>query len=101
MKFAFHFFEKLSSTNDKAIDAEPWNVVAAEFQTRGRGRFKRPWSSGKGGAWFSIVLPLPENPAEMTFLAGLSVYNVLLRYGAHVSIKWPNDIVHGDSKVCG
>ncbi|MBS3126145.1 biotin--[acetyl-CoA-carboxylase] ligase [Candidatus Woesearchaeota archaeon] len=101
MRFAFCFFDRLPSTNTKAMTMDPWSAVVAETQTRGRGRFDRSWSSGKGGAWFSLVLPLGEHPAELTFLASLAVYRVLRRMGMDVSIKWPNDLVHCHLKVCG
>ena len=31
-------------------------LVSAERQTQGYGRFQRPWSSRRGGLWFSLLL---------------------------------------------
>ena len=70
-------------------------VVAAEFQSAGRGRHGRKWVSPPGrNLMFSILFrsfPLP--PTMATLIGALSVIGEAADLGACVGLKWPNDIV--------
>ena len=104
-------FESLPSTNTELARlasegaAEGLAVVAAE-QTAGRGRLQRAWSSPKGaGLYFSILLR-PAIPTEhwplITFMAALAVGDALLEAtGLQTDIKWPNDLLANERKICG
>lgn len=75
-------------------------VVIAGEQTQGRGRLGREWVSKKGGIYMSILLKpqmSPETASVITLVAAMAVRRAL----GVGSIKWPNDIVIGKSKVCG
>lgn len=95
--FTIHRFKEVGSTNDVAKKYSFDNIIVAEEQSKGRGRFKREWVSGKGGLWFSIVLKPSRRVFEYTFIASLAVLRAI-KVG---SIKWPNDVVYDGKKVCG
>ena len=104
-------FESLPSTNTELARlasegaAEGLSVVAEE-QTAGRGRLQRAWSSPKGaGLYFSILLrpTIPQNYWPLiTFMAALAVGDALREAsGVQTDIKWPNDLLSGERKICG
>jgi BirA family biotin operon repressor/biotin-[acetyl-CoA-carboxylase] ligase len=104
-------FDSLPSTNleaaKRAIEgaAEGLCVVASE-QTAGRGRLQRQWISPKGaGLYFSIILRPRIHQSSwplITFAAALAVHDALLEtYSLKTDIKWPNDILSNDRKLCG
>lgn len=83
--------------------AEGTLVIALE-QRAGRGRMGRRWCSPKGGLWFSILLRPPFLPKEiykLTLLFGVAVATSLKNYGLNPSLKWPNDVLIDQKKVCG
>lgn len=101
-------FPTVTSTNDVAkklaAEGQP-AVVAAETQTRGRGRFSREWLSPSGGLWFSMLL-FPDLPVEriglITLAAGLAVAQAVKECtGLRPELLWPNDVFVGTKKVCG
>lgn len=80
-------------------------IIAAEQQTGGKGRLGRVWSSGSGGLYFTLLLR-PELPpadiASITLSAGFAVCQAIREYtGLDAMIKWPNDVIIGNRKVCG
>lgn len=81
-------------------------IVFAEEQTGGRGRMGRQWFSPHGkGIWMSVVLrpklPLMLTP-QLTLLAGVAVCKAIRQVtGVEAGIKWPNDLLAGDRKICG
>ena len=104
-------FESLPSTNTELARlasegaAEGVSVVAEE-QTAGRGRLQRVWSSPKGaGLYFSILLrpKIPQNYWPLlTFMAAIAVGDALREAaGLETDIKWPNDLLSGERKICG
>lgn len=105
-------FGEIDSTNEEARrrasggDADPrWLVT--EVQTAGRGRLGRAWSSPKGNLFTTALLPYPRPPAEAAlacFSAGLAVLDAARSSGVDVSqakLKWPNDVLVGQAKLCG
>ena len=80
-------------------------VVASESQTGGKGRLGRSWKSDPGGLFFSLLLRPELPPAELssiTLAAGLAVCLAVREYtGLDARIKWPNDIIIGNKKLCG
>lgn len=103
--YEIHYFNKLDSTNDKVKEFQKHgSVVIAGIQTDGRGRFKRRWSSGKGGLWLSILLK-PENIGKIGYLtlsAAIACQKAVKKIAKVESkVKWPNDLVVGNKKLCG
>ncbi len=104
-------FESLPSTNTELArmaseGAAEGVAILADEQTAGRGRLQRAWSSPKGaGLYFSILLR-PRIPVDhwplITFMAALAVGDALQEAtGLRTDIKWPNDILSGELKICG
>lgn len=111
LNFQILHFDSLPSTNleaaKRAREGAPEGlVVVAGEQTAGRGRLGRQWASPKGsGLYFSIVLRPDLEAARwplITFAAALSVHEALIQCCDLVTdIKWPNDIIASDKKLCG
>lgn len=80
-------------------------VIIADEQTGGRGRKQRPWLSPKGGLWFSILLrpSIPPNRAMIvTMCSACAIAEAIKQQtSCNPSIKWPNDILINNKKVCG
>lgn len=104
-------FASLPSTNTEVAQralagaAEGLVIVAGE-QTAGRGRLDRQWVSPSGaGLYFSILLRPKAPPADWSVLplmAAVAVHDALFEAcGLETDIKWPNDILAGDCKLCG
>ncbi|MBC8030090.1 MAG: biotin--[acetyl-CoA-carboxylase] ligase [Pyrinomonadaceae bacterium] len=104
-------FESLPSTNleaaRRAIEGAPEGLcVVASEQTAGRGRLEREWLSPEGaGLYFTIVLrPDIDQSAWplLTLMAAVAVSEALLDSCAlQTDIKWPNDVLANDKKLCG
>ena len=101
--------EEIDSTNSlaKRENKMPHGTVfMADFQTNGRGRRGNTWISKKNeGLWFSILLK-PDNSSDnlscITLVMGLAVNKALTNFiDIKTGIKWPNDIVLNNKKVCG
>lgn len=79
-------------------------VIATEHQTAGRGRLDRSWEAPPGSALTFSVLLRPDWPADrwpwLPLLTGIAVRNALQEYVA-AGLKWPNDVLVGDKKICG
>lgn len=101
--FAVHSFDTLDSTNIKARRYSPGNVIVAKEQSAGRGRFERSWDSGIGGVYMSIVAGTAINKARfLTLLSAIAVQHTLVRlFDVDARIKWPNDLILGEKKLCG
>ena len=103
-------YDKIDSTNKKAAELayagkDEGTVIVAEAQTSGKGRRGKKWVSPPGtGLWFSIILRPAISAGESQFLtinASLAVYKALDELNFRVDIKWPNDILINNKKVCG
>jgi BirA family biotin operon repressor/biotin-[acetyl-CoA-carboxylase] ligase len=93
------WFAEVSSTNDVALaradaGAPEGTVIAAEAQTRGRGRLGRAWASPAGaGVYASVILRPATHASLITLAAGVAVADgVEAATGLRVCLKWPNDI---------
>lgn len=103
------YFESIGSTNHylKAhANQLPQTLVFADMQTAGRGRLGRNWHSQSGaGLWFSMLLRpqiAPQSAVMLTQVAALAMQQAILTVAeVETQIKWPNDIVYGDKKLCG
>ena len=80
-------------------------VLAVLEQTRGRGRYDRPWESGAGrDLTFSFLYRGEQDPARLPSLpmaAALGVSAFLESAGLGPSLKWPNDVRVRRRKIAG
>ena len=100
------------STNEllkSLADREPLPVgytVVAVAQTAGRGQLGAVWESQPGqNLTFSVLLRPDFLKADKMFMiskvVSLAIADYLESTGGIFKIKWPNDIYHFDSKICG
>jgi BirA family biotin operon repressor/biotin-[acetyl-CoA-carboxylase] ligase len=101
-------YPRLTSTNDIAKreakkEAREGTVILAEEQTAGKGRLKRAWLSPKGSVALSIILhPTPAQLPSLIMVASLAVVHCIEKVsGLKPQIKWPNDVLVNDKKICG
>ena len=105
-----YIFNEVSSTNTVAKflsmnDVENGSVVISEKQTDAKGRSGKSWESPLGGVWLSIIMQPNVDYSKLpliTLATGVAVAKTLENIGLNnVEIKWPNDIMINDRKVCG
>lgn len=103
-------FPVLPSTNqwvlDHASELLHGDIVTAQNQTCGRGRFGRTWHSGSGlDLCLTVVLfrtAIAESVcAQLTQRTALGVCSALLHAGVKAQVKWPNDIWVNRRKIAG
>jgi len=81
--------------------------LRAEKQVGGVGRLGRKWESPPGNLYCSTVVDIRSGdpaPSSLSFVTSLAVYdmlNVQLREKTVIMLKWPNDILVNDAKICG
>lgn len=105
------YLAETDSTNRQAVAAAEAGaaeglVIVAEEQSAGRGRLGRTWVSPPGvNLYLSVLLrpPLPPYGApQLTFLSALAVARAIEALsGLQPTLKWPNDVLIDDRKVCG
>jgi BirA family biotin operon repressor/biotin-[acetyl-CoA-carboxylase] ligase len=105
------FHATIGSTNDAAAAvATEGTVVFADEQTAGRGRRGRTWfSPPRSGLYVSTVLAPARARVDprratslLTLAAGVAVAEgIHASTGAHVDVKWPNDVLASGKKLCG
>lgn len=106
------FYEETDSTNNEAKrnadEALDRTLYITESQTGGRGRRGRQWISPAGsGIWMSLYLKepsiAPESASMLTIVAAMAMVGAVKSEVGDVEckIKWPNDLVLEDKKICG
>lgn len=103
------YFESIDSTNtygkEIARESNEGRIIIAEEQTKGRGRLGRDWQSNKNeGIYFSIILKpklSPEKISRLTLVGASAVVMALDELGIESYIKWPNDVIVNNKKLCG
>lgn len=85
-----------------------FSVLVTAEQTAGRGRSGREWQAPAGSSLFVSVLLRPSAvPAThyswLPLIAGLAMSNAISGFAgsARAMVKWPNDVLIADKKVCG
>ncbi len=110
----FRHLAETGSTNDdllalaRAGEARPYDLISADFQTRGRGRRGDRWEAPAGrNLLFSLALPLdgdrnlwPRLPHLTAWVVGTTVESIL-GPGCRLQAKWPNDLLHEARKLAG
>jgi len=89
-----------------ALGAPSGSVLAAEWQSAGRGRLGRVWHAGLGDALtFSLLWRFACGLGALSGLSlavGVAVLRALHELGVcEVSLKWPNDILLAEGKLAG
>ncbi|MFC2002099.1 biotin--[acetyl-CoA-carboxylase] ligase [Chloroflexota bacterium] len=105
-KIIYH--PRVTSTMDIARQeaqqgAAEGTVIIADEQVTGKGRLKRIWLSPGGNVAMSIILyPSISSVSYLIMLASLAVARSIEAVtGLRPQIKWPNDVLINDKKVCG
>jgi BirA family biotin operon repressor/biotin-[acetyl-CoA-carboxylase] ligase len=103
--------DEVESTNTTLLEeavagAAGGLVLAAEFQTRGRGRRGRAWHTGLGGALtFSALWRFEQGAgflAGLGLAVGVALVRALRSLGAEdAMLKWPNDVLVRHQKLAG
>lgn len=105
-----HYQQSVGSTMDLARDlarkdCPAMTVVVAEEQTQGRGRMARQWVSAPKGLYFTVVTRPDLAPAQAVrvgFAAAVSLAQLVRdHFGVPAWVKWPNDLLVGESKLAG
>lgn len=103
-------FSELDSTNgyllQHASELEDGTVVAAEFQSAGRGRQGRRWVAPRGSSiLLSVLLIEPAASPCITYaalLAALAAAEAIeVETVCQPALRWPNDLVVADKKLGG
>ncbi|WP_300278643.1 biotin--[acetyl-CoA-carboxylase] ligase [Peptacetobacter sp.] len=103
------YMQSVDSTNNycrkNASSLSDGSIVIAEYQSEGKGRLGKNWQSNLGeGIWMSLIvkpnIPVYKAPF-LTLVAGAAILNAFEKLGIKTKIKWPNDIILNDKKVCG
>ncbi|XOD67729.1 MAG: biotin--[acetyl-CoA-carboxylase] ligase [Flavobacteriales bacterium Tduv] len=109
--FSVHLIhlDEVNSTNDFLNKTIPipkdWTIVWTTHQTHGRGAGGNIWQTERGqNLTFSVALKAKIKTQEF-FLLNMMVCNaihkMILSHNNDVWIKWPNDIILMDKKICG
>jgi BirA family biotin operon repressor/biotin-[acetyl-CoA-carboxylase] ligase len=107
---SLHVLASVDSTNQylKDLPISPEiTLCCAETQTKGRGRMQRAWFSPHAeNIYCSIRWPFPSTtPAlsTLSLIVSLAVLRALqtLQMATGIAIKWPNDLLWQDKKLCG
>ncbi|MEO9570443.1 MAG: biotin--[acetyl-CoA-carboxylase] ligase [Polaribacter sp.] len=86
---------------------ENYTVIVTQKQTKGRGQHESKWVSKPfKNLTFSLFIEFKNfkitNSKYLNFATSLSIYNVLFKKKiTKLSIKWPNDIMSANKKICG
>lgn len=103
------YYESTGSTMDLARteaegDVREGAIVLADEQTAGRGRQGRSWISPPGvNLYVTLILrPALDHLRYLSIIAPLAVCHAIEETtGLVARIKWPNDVLIDDKKVCG
>lgn len=105
------FHKETGSTNLDAKQlaeegAPEGTLVVADMQTAGRGRRGRAWVSPSGEAvYMSLLLRpqcMPDSASSLTLVISLALVEAIEEIAPGMSgIKWPNDVVMNNKKLCG
>ena len=97
------YLKELST--EKSI--EDYTVILANYQTSGRGQMGTKWSSQSGkNLTFSVFKKINYlNNDEQFYISiavSLAVFKALKQFNIpELKIKWPNDILSANQKICG
>ncbi len=105
--FDFYYLDEVDSTmlKIKTLFSKNNICLMANKQTKGLGRRGAHWISPEGNVHISILLKNIlniKNHFINTAFASVTICNVIDKLcGIESKIKWPNDILINDKKICG
>ena len=98
----------IAAATGQAAEWPDFSVLVTAEQTAGRGRSGREWQAPAGSSLFVSVLLRPTGVAATQFswlplIAGLAMSNAISGFAGskRAMVKWPNDVLIADKKVCG
>ena len=103
-------FDTLPNTNEFLMemskkDANSWTVIYAKNQTKGKGYAGNEWKVIVGeNLTFSFFLKTAYSFQELIYFnqwISNTICSFLKQFSANVKVKWPNDIILNNKKVCG
>ena len=103
-------FDTLPNTNEFLMemskkDANSWTVIYAKNQTKGKGYAGNEWKVIVGeNLTFSFLLKTAYSFQELIYFnqwISNTICSFLKQFSANVKVKWPNDIILNNKKVCG
>lgn len=110
-RFTLELLDGVDSTNTFAMQralagAPAATMIAAEWQSAGRGRQGRAWHAAVGGALtFSLIWRFAQGAGFLSGLSlavGVALVRALDRLGADgAALKWPNDVLWRGRKLAG
>jgi BirA family transcriptional regulator, biotin operon repressor / biotin---[acetyl-CoA-carboxylase] ligase len=110
-RFTLDVRDTVASTNTALLEraaagAPGGTVLAAEWQSDGRGRLGRTWHAGVGEALtFSLLWRFTRGAgalAGLSLAVGVAIARAVAAAGvAGVALKWPNDVLWRDGKLAG
>ena len=110
MQYHLLHFKEIDSTNSYLKNTyrllDNFTFVSADYQSKGKGREDRVWQSESGeNLMFSFLIKNEELMKQSSILSILTAVEIAkeieMFYIKGVSIKWPNDVLINDKKVCG
>lgn len=100
--------ESVDSTNNylklNSNSLEEGTIVVSKIQTSGRGRSDHTWMSEEGNLYFSFILKgwiSRSKVFELLARVSVAVIRVLKDFNIESQIKYPNDILIENRKICG
>ncbi len=99
-------FDTIPSTNtyikEHADELPDRTVVIADMQSRGKGRIGNTWLATRDMLPISILIKSPQHGHDLTVICAVAVCRAVERLsGIKAGIKWTNDIICSERKVCG
>lgn len=111
---AVEVFDSLPSTSeylsailrrDATASTAGARLCATDWQTNGNGRRGKTWVTERGNITFSMLVSIKKPPAALmglSLVTGVCVAESLAALaGLTVNLKWPNDVLVEDRKLCG
>jgi BirA family transcriptional regulator, biotin operon repressor / biotin---[acetyl-CoA-carboxylase] ligase len=103
--------DTVDSTNDYASkllrskSVKSGTLIVANHQHNGKGQRSSVWTTEGGKNLTASLIIVSKITIKHSFylniISSLSVRKALKDLGIHSKIKWPNDILIGEKKVCG
>ena len=104
------FHDDLDSTMDAAKEkiseaGQEMFAVVTRRQHRGRGTRGRSWESAEGNLFMTVAIPTRSIPIPLQLcplrIGTLVLPSIQSRVSSTASLKWPNDVLIEEEKVCG
>ena len=105
--YIYKHYDSVASTNDIAKQlindyCPEGTIISADEQTDGRGRSGRVWEAKKGESISTSLVLYPTLPQDYIACITLAVRSAIKKFcGLECKIKWPNDVICSDKKICG